>query len=488
MRVLPLVERALLAALALLALAALAFLLTWHQRWRAILDRAAALPPHPGVARPVAVPVPAEVARDFLAWYGESRHHYQLDTITTAFVATAPLGPGEDDLAPGLWVDPDPRGSFVGSHGPVPRGLLDPDLADRLRLLLARGLRLGQHPAPVAIADAAVAGSPDDSLTVFIAEQLCAGAAARWRADAAADRAAWRATRPGPAPADAPRADTRGESLDALDALVAALGPRSRAEWGHCLFTGVIGTLRDAAYLDAQLAGALPAARLARWRAEDADARAPLLVGIDCARRWWTPEHAASLVATAPWSWSAGSGWSGHLAGLAAWWSFSTDDTRTCAALGRDLDAIAAGEATRSLSGFYPAPQALAIASSHRFALLASAIAAGWAAGRTPEACGLDLGAGPAAGGGRAALVLTALGNRRWTITLAPAQTPPLGTSWLALDDPPLDQVAATSGAAFVWSARRLLVTLTSPARPDRLDPESATAAHPAPGAPAPRP
>ena len=437
MRALPIIERVLLVIVAVLIVALLVFLLVWHLRWRWIFAHAAAIPAPAGIVIPAAVPVPAEVAGDLRQWVADCRGALGQDPTmgfwrlhdSPVIMCIAPLVADRSGCAGGAKI------SNLAEPLTVFPPLLGQDLADRLAGLLSRGLRFGQVGAP------GEPTAPDDDLPLVL--DLCARSAARWRA----------------------RILSHGVGdLDALDSLVASLGPR--CAWIDS--AGVICSIRDAAYLDAQLAGTLDPARLARWRTPD-DPLAQLLVALDCRRRFIIPAQIAANFARPPWLLFAEPAIDANGEDLGArlrrWSSWPDTCSCICTEDGRDLDAIATGNRTRRLYDASMEASILLSTNRHRFALLASAIASACAQGRA-DLRDLDLRGGPARSALRAAGDAT-----RWEIDLSPTQDPPYDACWADVPEQSPDEgiIIHSSDLTrlfFAWDGQELQVQLPAPVRP----------------------
>ena len=414
MRVLPLIERVMLVVVALAVLVLLVFLVAWHVRWRGMVSAAAALAPHPGVVVAAPVAMPADVNRDFRAWEGDcldqkpaSWSWYERD-LTAECLILVPFDGNIDMYASS-------RAYSVN----MPQYLyLDPALATRLRGLLARGLVLGSAGplpgnGPWEPAEAGAAQVGGAGLAVVLEYAL--RAAGHWRA----------------APLSG---GDRGDALDALDALAAALGPRALA---HGDLYAAILTERDAAYLDAQEAGAISPARLARWRAEGSgDPLAALQVALEYDRRWTEPGEGLERFSAGPlhvmtsYDMSPDT-WDNVPAALDLWWDEPRQTAFLCSQIAQAQDAITSNDLAwrpqHNVVDMIAAPL-LASVVRQRFARLASVILAGWSRGRIPTVPDLDLGTGPT--GHAPALTWASPRPGEWDFSLAPVQAGFLARDW----------------------------------------------------------
>jgi hypothetical protein len=246
MRALPVIERALLAAVAIVVVLCLAFLIAWHRQMAAMVARVAADRPRPGAPDlpppPVMDPaVLAEFARGPVAggeYSGYVDDHPERDRLRD--VLTAPAEPSLPRPVPGM-----------SNPGLTPRPL--PTARDDLELagLLARGLRLDGSPLPRVTATAAQAG--DEAMTAALAVEIT-------QADDRLDLLAGFRMRAVLRRADAPAA------LQRFDAVMAAtdqpIYPTIFDRWQRRAGE------RDAAYLLATLVRTCPADAARRWRAE----------------------------------------------------------------------------------------------------------------------------------------------------------------------------------------------------------------------------
>jgi hypothetical protein len=323
----------------------------------------AALKPDPDVPLPDAVMSP-EVAMAGWAWYGEARklHAIILDNA--------------------YWDEP----IFLGFNLTEKEVLDIPNRKVPMHDLLSQGWRIGEPGSATASAidgqkfnqDCLNDSYTDQNLTLAAQIYLLAGSNGLCgRVYAEADAAT------GPHHAEA-RADIAMAALDDIDNLVAALGPAA-------MFVGdfrydEITYQRDSAYLVAQSSGLLDAAHLQRWRSRPNDARAEIMLQLECWRLRWGPADA--LNHRDPSS------------------SPASYPSRFIGAFASAEDAIAQDEA--GLGHLDPAFQphfaytadimrhALSRASRHRLALLASTILERTANGQMmPTADQLDLAAGP---------------------------------------------------------------------------------------------
>jgi hypothetical protein len=461
MRALPVIERVMLVVIALLVLFLLVFMVAWHVRWRGMVSAAVALEPHPGVVVAAPVMMPADVNRDFRAWMGDCLNQKQNSwsfygrDLTAECLIQVPLEAGEDISISGRAYSVNMPKDFY----------LDLALATRLRDLLARGLVLGAAgplPEGRTRVEPAEAEAAEGVAGLGVVLGWTLRAAGRWRA--------------------APLAGgDRGAALDALDALAAALGPRALA---HGDLYAAILAQRDAAYLDAQEAGAIDPVRLARWRAEGAgDPLAALQVALEYDRRWTEPGEGLERFSAGPlhvmtsYDMSPDT-WDNVPAALDLWWGEPQQTAFLCSQIAQSQDAIISNDLAwrpqHNVVDMIAAPL-LANVVRQRFARLASIILEGWSQGRLPNLPGLDLGPGPT--GHAAALTCSSPRPGEWDVALAPVQAGFLARDWGArsLWTPAL-VFASGSGHAlrqpfFAWSGSALVVRFPLKASPTAPSP-----------------
>jgi hypothetical protein len=401
MRALPLIERVMIVAVAVVIVALLGFLLAWHLRWHALQRSIAAIVPRPGVVMPVPTRTDPTLFADFIAWgqraravgrFHQAGFYSQIDAVAAwlnSNTATAPAAAGEARMA-------------------------NAGLLRDLDALLARGLHLGTFPPDFRYRE--------DYSSAYVAFHDAGGA---WACCARLD----------------------GDPTAAVMAQERLYAASSPADSESALaWLGILADDRDRTCLMAALHGQLPARLREHWHATP-DEMPQVLPALEYERcrlepglysawfgmnplAFWRDQH--PLVPWGRWRYL-----------LVQWWQLPERCAEQIAAVEKTETAFIHGQAD-TLSGV------LAASVRHRFMLLADDVLAQRdGSGALPGDPHLGLAGGPL----RLPLRYQVLGADRFAIMLDQAAALAPAMARFATDDPPDLSLQASRPAVDLTSA-----------------------------------